>query len=131
MRAAVGWVVIFASALSGCAPVVSGVQVVQAKIELESAETAGARTLAPYEYTAAAEYLHKAREEAGYSDFLAARNFALKAEKLAKEAREKALAAPAPGKGTTPAKPAVTAPAPARPTTPAPPKPGPQPGGVR
>ncbi len=128
MRATAGWLVILACATGGCAPVVSGVQVVQAKIELESAETAGAKTLAPYEYTAAAEYLHKAREEAGYSDFLAARSFAEKAERLAKEAREKALAAPQATKATTPVKPAASPAAP-RPTTPV--KPGPTPGGGR
>jgi hypothetical protein len=115
MRAAVGWVVILAGSLAGCAPVVSGVQVVQAKIDLESAETAGAKTLALYEYTAAAEYLHKAREEASYSDFLAARVFAEKAQKLAQEAREKALATPAPGKAVTAPKPAT----PPKPVTPA------------
>jgi hypothetical protein len=76
--------------LSGCGPIVSGVQIIKADIQLSAAEIAGAKKLAPYEYTAAVEYLQKSREETGYSDFSAAREFAAKAIDYAKQAKEKA-----------------------------------------
>ena len=41
---------------------------------------------APYEYYSAVEYLHKAREEVGYSDYEAAVEYARKARELAREA---------------------------------------------
>jgi hypothetical protein len=76
----------------GCGPVVSGVQIVKANIALGAAETAGAKKYASslYEYTLATEYLQKAREENGYSDFAAARDYADKALGFAVEARNKA-----------------------------------------
>jgi len=78
--------------LLGCAPIVSGVQVVKANIAISAAETAGAKTNAIYEYTAALEYLKKAREEAGYSDYSASRIYADKALDYALRARDKAEA---------------------------------------
>jgi hypothetical protein len=83
------------SALCGaaaCGPIVGGVDIVNANIALSSAETAGAKRSAVYEYTAAREYLQKAREEYGYSDFWAARMYAEKAEGYAVQARKKAEA---------------------------------------
>ncbi len=78
--------------LAGCGPVVSGVQIVKANIAISAAETAGAKTssTALYEYTAAVEYLKKAREEHGYSDFSASREYADKALDYAMQARTKA-----------------------------------------
>lgn len=46
---------------------------------------------APYEYYAALEYLSKAREEVGYSDYQAALKFARQARSFAKKARDIAL----------------------------------------
>jgi hypothetical protein len=46
---------------------------------------------APYEYYSAVEYLHKAREEVGYSDYQAAIEFAREARSFARSAREIAL----------------------------------------
>ncbi len=46
---------------------------------------------APYEYFSALEYLHKAREEVGYSDYEAAVEFAREARILARKARDIAL----------------------------------------
>lgn len=43
---------------------------------------------APYEYYAALEYLHKAREEVGYSDYEPAIAFAREARALARKARD-------------------------------------------
>ena len=54
---------------AACGPIVGGVDIVNANIALSSAETAGAKRSAVYEYTAAKEYLQKAREEYAYSDF--------------------------------------------------------------
>ncbi len=74
----------------GCGPIVGGVQVIQASVELSAAETAGAKQNAIYEHTAAVEYLQKAREEAGYSDFAESRKYANKALEFAEKARKKA-----------------------------------------
>jgi hypothetical protein len=46
---------------------------------------------APYEYYSAVEYLHKAREEVGYSDYQAAIEYAREARSFARSAREIAL----------------------------------------
>lgn len=90
MRAVV--TIICAGAFAGCAPISSTASVLKADLALTAAETAGAKQHAPYEYTAASEYLSKAREEAGYSHFAASVTFADKAVKLADDAKAKALA---------------------------------------
>jgi hypothetical protein len=78
-------------AVTGCGPVQYFSQVTQnAASEVAAAKTAGADRLAPYEYTTAVLYLHKAREEAGYSDYQAAIRFGKKAELMAKKARRMA-----------------------------------------
>lgn len=77
---------------AGCAPVSSTASVLKADLALSAAETAGAKQNAPYEYTAATEYLSKAREDAAYSHFSASVDFADKALKLASDAKNKALA---------------------------------------
>ncbi|OGQ91142.1 MAG: hypothetical protein A2289_01065 [Deltaproteobacteria bacterium RIFOXYA12_FULL_58_15] len=77
---------------SGCGPIVSGVQIVNANIALSAAETAGAKHAAVYEYTAARVYLQKAREEHSYSDFWASRIYADKALDYAVRARKTAAA---------------------------------------
>jgi hypothetical protein len=86
-------------ALTGCGPIVSGVQIVNANIALSAAATAGAKQDAVYEYTAAQEYLRKAREENAYSDFWAARIYADKALDLALKARKRAEIAAATRRG--------------------------------
>lgn len=88
---------IFVIGLTGCAPVVGSVQLVNADIAVDAAESAGAPKYAVYEFTMAREYLKKAREESGYSDFAAARVYAEKAIKYAETARERALEATAAG----------------------------------
>jgi hypothetical protein len=74
----------------------------KAASELESARAAGAEQSAPYEWTTAVEYLHKAREEEGYSDHQAAVRFGEKAEQAAKDAKAKALSSAASGGSTPP-----------------------------
>jgi hypothetical protein len=86
--------------VTGCGPIVSGVQIVNANIALSAAATAGAQRTAVYEYTAAKEYLQKAREEHAYSDFWASRIYADKALDYAEQAKKKATAS---GRAPSPA----------------------------
>lgn len=76
--------------LPGCGPILSSVIIVRAEAALEGAQTAGADQYATYEYVAAKEYLHKAREEQGYADFGPAIDFATKAEDMAKKSMDRA-----------------------------------------
>ena len=69
---------------AGCGPVeylsqVSG----RAATALAQAQRAGAEKDAPYEYTAANEYLHKAREEAARSAYQVAIEYGRRAEEMA------------------------------------------------
>jgi Domain of unknown function (DUF4398) len=90
----------FLLVLGACGPVEYIGQVTRrAASEVAAAKTAGADRIAPYEYTAAVEYLHKAREEAGYADFQAAIRFGKKSEALAKRAQELARAGAPPAVG--------------------------------
>ena len=81
-----------AGALAGCGPVRSTANILDAEVQIQAARTAGAEKLAPFEWTAANLYIHKAREEVAYSDYQAGVNFAVKASKFANEAREKSMA---------------------------------------
>lgn len=54
---------------------------------MADAKHAGAEHHAPYEYTAAVEYLHKAREEGGYAEYQVAVEYGRHAEELATKAR--------------------------------------------
>ncbi|MBM7117962.1 DUF4398 domain-containing protein [Archangium primigenium] len=84
-------VVAVAGALCGCGPVKSTSHLLDAEVQIQAARTAGAEKLAPYEWTAANLYIHKAREEVGFSDYQAGVDFSVKASRFATEAREKAL----------------------------------------
>jgi hypothetical protein len=64
-----------------------------AETMLEAARTAQAEKLSPYEWTAANLYLHKSKEEVGYSDFEHAVDYAKKAVDLATRARDGAVRA--------------------------------------
>jgi hypothetical protein len=82
-----------------CGPVNYISQVsLKASNAVEAARAAQAERYAPYEYTSAVEYLHKAKEEAGYADHQAAVHFGQKAEEMAEKAKKVALEA-AKGKG--------------------------------
>ncbi|HKA87317.1 MAG TPA: DUF4398 domain-containing protein [Haliangiales bacterium] len=76
----------------GCGPVnyISEVSL-KASSAVEAARGAGADKLAPYEYTSAVEYLHKAKEEAGFADFQASVRFGQKAIEMAEKAKKIAL----------------------------------------
>lgn len=90
-------VVGLALAVGGCGPVESTHTILKADTALHNAKTAGAaKGLSPeaiYHYTAAQQYLHKAREKWGTSDFEYSIDFARAALEHATAAREKALAA--------------------------------------
>jgi len=74
--------------LLGCGPVEYISQVGnRAASAVSSAKLAQADRYAPYEYTAAEEYLHKAREEGGYAEYQDAIEYGKKAEDLANRAR--------------------------------------------
>lgn len=64
-----------------------------AAVQIEAARTAQAERLAPYEWTSANLYLHKAREEVGYSDFEQAVSYSKKASGFAHKAKENAMKA--------------------------------------
>jgi hypothetical protein len=63
----------------------------RASAEVAAAKAAGAEKYAPYEYTSAQVYLHKAREEEGYADHQAAIKYGKKAEDMARKAKKLAL----------------------------------------
>jgi len=79
--------------VTGCGPIQSTSYLIDAQVALEAAKTAQANKLAPYEWTAANLYLHKAREEVGYSEFEQAVTYAAKASKYANAARDSAMKA--------------------------------------
>ena len=70
--------------LLGCGPIEYVNQVTRrASSDVERAKEARADKWAPYEYTLAVEYLHKAREEASFADFQAANRFGRRAAEAA------------------------------------------------
>jgi hypothetical protein len=71
----------------GCGPIeYITIITFQASREVAGAKSAKAEQLAPYEYTAAVEYLHKARELGGYARFQQSVEFGRKARELGKMA---------------------------------------------
>lgn len=78
--------------VAACGPTRSTQLIIEASAELAAAKTANGPDVAPYEYIAAEEYLHKAREEQSYSEFEVAIRLATKARDCAQVAREKAEA---------------------------------------
>ena len=79
--------------LGGCGPVEYINQVsFKAASALAAAKEAQADRLAPYEYTAAESYLHKAREEASYAQYQDSIEYGRRAEEQAYKARAIALA---------------------------------------
>ena len=83
--------------LTACGPTQSTALIMDADVQVESARAADAPKLSPFEYTSAEAYLHKAREEQGYSDFEVSIDYGRKAVKFATEARQKSMAARAEG----------------------------------
>lgn len=92
---------LLALSLSACGPISTTVALHDAESAVEAARAADAHRYASYELTSAEEYLRKAREEEGYSDFQVAVDLARKALIFADEARQKALHNPGRGRGPT------------------------------
>ena len=86
------FVCVFVLLLSGCGFIVTGMEVVNAKVAILSAETAGAKIHAVYEYQVARSYLEKAQEETAYAEYWSAKKFAEKALDYAIRARRRAEA---------------------------------------
>jgi hypothetical protein len=80
------------SGASGCGPIEYINQVGnKAASAVSAAKLASADRYAPFEYTAAEEYLHKAREEAGHAEYQDSIEYGRKSEELANRARAIAL----------------------------------------
>ena len=71
----------------GCGPIEYLDISTKAGAALAAAKRVDGERLAPYEFTAADEYLRKAREEAGYSQYQVSIEFGRRAEALAMRAR--------------------------------------------
>lgn len=89
--AAVGLV---ALALSACGAVISTPTVHDADLAVEAARMEQAEEHATYEFVSAVQYLAKAKEEWGYSDFQHAEVYAQRAVEMATMALERAIANP-------------------------------------
>jgi hypothetical protein len=92
---AAGLVLAVAASLSGsgCGPIEYINQVGnKAASAVSAAKLASADRYAPYEYTAAEEYLHKAREEAGHAEYQDSIEYGRRSEELANRARAIAIA---------------------------------------
>jgi uncharacterized protein YceK len=75
---------------SGCGPILSTTGISDAKDEIQKADAVNAAEKAPYEYYMAQEYLRKADELWGYSEFGYSADYAQKAIDMAKAATDKA-----------------------------------------
>ena len=72
---------------TGCGPIeYITVVTFEASKAVQEAKASRAPELAPYEYTAAVEYLHKAREVGGYARYQEAARFGGKARDFGREA---------------------------------------------
>ncbi len=80
-------VVILAVSLAACGPVTYIGEVRRASDAIDEAKVARAETLAPYWFTRATQYLHKAREVAAHADYQAANRFG----RIATESAHKAV----------------------------------------
>lgn len=81
----------------GCGPVTTTQRVADATVSVEAARGIDAERYATYEYVTAVEYLRKAREEEGYSDYQAAIELAIKAREMADKAKARTREARARG----------------------------------
>ena len=78
---------LFAVAAGGCGPIeYISIVTFDASKAVQEAKASRAPELAPYEYTAAVEYLHKAREVGGYARYHEAVEFGKKARDYGHEA---------------------------------------------
>lgn len=76
--------------IASCGPIRSTSSISQAEVELERARVNEAYQKSPYEFFSARYYLHKAKEEWGYSEFEASFDYADEAKDAAESARRRA-----------------------------------------
>jgi hypothetical protein len=89
--------------VGGCGPIEYLNQVgYRAAGAVAAAKRAEAERYAPFEFTAAQEYLHKAREEAGYSQYETSIEYGRRAEEMANRARAIAITATTPQSSVAP-----------------------------
>ncbi len=81
------------ASLAACGPVTYIGEVRRASSAVDEARIARAETFAPYWWTRATQYLHKAREVAAHADFQAANRFGRLATEAARRAAEDARVA--------------------------------------
>lgn len=81
-------------ATGGCGPVQSTAGISEAEGSVERARIQDAGEYSPYEYERAQHYLYKAKEQWGYSNFEAARDYATEARRAADAALDNSLEAP-------------------------------------
>lgn len=108
--APVKWMILLGVLLSlsgvGCGPIVATSSISRAEKLVTEAGSQYAEQYATYQYISAVEYLEKAREEWGYSDYQAAHEYATRALEQARAAidrvrnRTDALGNPLPAQGT-------------------------------
>lgn len=79
-----------AATLAACGPTQSTIMINEAEVAFEKARLNDAAKKSPYEYYSAQEYLYKAKEEWGYSDFEAALDYASLARDFSEEAIKRA-----------------------------------------
>ncbi|MEO1271794.1 MAG: DUF4398 domain-containing protein [Myxococcota bacterium] len=84
------WLAMVLVALIGCGPTQSTILINESEVALEKATLVDAEDKAPFEYYSASQYLHKAKEEWGYSNFEKSAEFAILAKKFSEEALRKA-----------------------------------------
>jgi hypothetical protein len=75
--------------LGGCTAGRASYYLLDAQRKFDSAVAEGAESRAPYEYTMSKEFLQKAKEESGYSDFGPCEKLAKKSAEYAQAAIEK------------------------------------------
>ena len=94
MMAAMRWgLVAFVCCLWGCGPISYVNEVRDASEAIDMARAQQADKYAPYYWTRATQYLHKAREDAEHADFQGASRFGRLASEAAKKAIEDAMMA--------------------------------------
>ncbi len=79
LTARILWPCLASLSLTGCGVVTSTSALVDAHGRYQSATAVGAGSVSPYEYTLGVEYLRKAQEEAGNSDYQVAEQLARQA----------------------------------------------------
>lgn len=86
--------VILAIFMVGCGPIQSTARISNAEVALERARVNDAEEHSPYEYFQAQHFLHKAKEEWGYSNFEISRDYAIQARRAANAAVDNTREAP-------------------------------------